>query len=535
MDESGSRQAPILCVVNYDRRANAKASCYRPIDKFPKLLNEIPVVVFRPSIHNVARAIDERVKHVKINGVLVKPPQPISFDFQELVPAFTARFDTSYTNYLTPWSQDQVIETYKGSKRKAYERAKYNLATRKINAKDGRIKAFGKFEKVVWDTSNKDFDDLVMRLIQPRSVEYCLELGRYIKPLEKIIIARINHVFNPQYKHIHTVMKGLNAVDRAEQIVQKWNMVGNDAVCIMVDAKRFDQHVSLEALEWEHERYYKYFHAGDRDKLENLLDMQLINSGVATAKDGFIKYKSRGCRMSGDMNTSLGNILIMCGLIYEYMHHLNITNFQLINDGDDSGIIVESKHIDTVENNMGPWFKDRGFTMSLDGVAWDVRRIKFCQASPVRNGDGQWIMVRDPRRCMAKDGVCIKDLPNDLEALAWMEAVGVGGSILNKSIPMMQSYYGAYIRNSNQIADPRRQRRLQKYLDTDEHKIAFAKGVEAKTNVITEQSRADFDIAFAFSPREQLLLEQQFDSIVIDISHRVPLDVHVGGIMCSEI
>lgn len=507
MDESGQRQAPKLIKVNHDRRANEKACEYRQVLKIPKLLNHHPVVVFRPSIHNVVRAIEERVQYVKLGGRLVPPPKPAQ-EFRTLVPAFTEKFDLAIEQHMTPWSQDRVIETYTGSKRRVYERAKMNLQNRRVNLKDGRIKAFGKFEKVVWDTRNKKFDDLVMRLIQPRSMEYCLELGRFIKPLEKIIISRINHTFNPLGDH-RTVMKGLNAVERASEIVSKWDKIGSDAVCLMVDAKRFDQHVSKQALEWEHERYLKYLHQGDRDKYGRLLKMQLENRGIANARDGFVRYRTSGCRMSGDMNTSLGNILIMCGLIWEYMHDLGISDYQLINDGDDSGIIVSAKHINRVSAEMPTWFARRGFTMSLDGVAYDVRQILFCQSSPVRDGSGRWIMVRDPRRCMAKDGVCLKPLPNDAEMYAWMEAVGTGGYHLTYGVPVMEEYYSSYIRSAKSYDDPKRAKRVKKYFETDEHKKAFHRGVARNSVSISEQSRADFDIAFGFSPKEQMLLEEQ--------------------------
>jgi hypothetical protein len=33
----------------------------------------------------------------------------------------------------------------------------------------------------------------------------------------------------------------------------------------------------------------------------------------------FLKYQVEGCRMSGDMNTSSGNCMIMVALVYSYM------------------------------------------------------------------------------------------------------------------------------------------------------------------------------------------------------------------------
>jgi hypothetical protein len=51
-------------------------------------------------------------------------------------------------------------------------------------------------------------------------------------------------------------------------------------------------------------------------ELAELLKWQLQNKGFARTIDGLIKYSVEGCRMSGDMNTALGNCTIMCALVY---------------------------------------------------------------------------------------------------------------------------------------------------------------------------------------------------------------------------
>lgn len=71
--------------------------------------------------------------------------------------------------------------------------------------------------------------------------------------------------------------------------------------------------MSVQALKWEHSIYNAMFRS---DELAELLGWQLTNKGFARTTDGLIKYEVKGCRMSGDMNTALGNCMIMCALVY---------------------------------------------------------------------------------------------------------------------------------------------------------------------------------------------------------------------------
>lgn len=47
--------------------------------------------------------------------------------------------------------------------------------------------------------------------------------------------------------------------------------------------------------------------------------------------------------MSGDMNTALGNCMLMCCLIISYLESKNI-KYDFINNGDDAVLFLERKH-----------------------------------------------------------------------------------------------------------------------------------------------------------------------------------------------
>jgi hypothetical protein len=59
-----------------------------------------------------------------------------------------------------------------------------------------------------------------------------------------------------------------------------------------MDASRFDQHVSVDALEWTHRVYCAFF--SNDAYLRSLCAMLIENKGMAYAKDGAFKYSVTG-------------------------------------------------------------------------------------------------------------------------------------------------------------------------------------------------------------------------------------------------
>ena len=96
-----------------------------------------------------------------------------------------------------------------------------------------------------------------------------------------------------------TIIKGYTVEQIGKIARDAWDSFVSP-VAIGFDMKRFDQHVSSDALKWEHSVYLDAF--CHDSYLAELLEWQLVNKGVGYASDGMIKYKVDGCRMSGDMN-----------------------------------------------------------------------------------------------------------------------------------------------------------------------------------------------------------------------------------------
>ena len=240
-----------------------------------------------------------------------------------------------------------------------------------INQRDARVKPFTKFEKQSLSKAP--------RIINPRSPRYNLYLGKWLKKAEKIYYRAINKAWGARTDH--TVIRGLTVRESARVLKQKWDQF-KDPVAIGLDAKKFDMHVSTHALKYEHTYYTQVW---PDKRLARVLKWQLVNAGVAVCEDGEVHFRMNGTRASGDLNTSLGNCIIMCAAIWAFCQEQQI-DAELGNNGDDCVLIVERSDVDKVLNNVDGFFRRLGFRMTSEKPVDIFERIEFCQSHPVLCG-----------------------------------------------------------------------------------------------------------------------------------------------------
>jgi hypothetical protein len=436
----------------------------------------------------------ERVFYVETNGVFSPPPKPMVNVFAERL-LIVSRFLDRHLPSTARVSYDQFINYYTGRKRTVYAGAVQDLECCRINKSDAEITAFEKAEK-----TNQTLKPLsAPRLISPRGPRYCVELGRYIKPIEGKVYRTIARLFNEK-----TVMKGMNAKQVGSCFAKKWGRY-RKPVAVGLDARRFDQHVSKDALIWEHARYLSMFTGVDKIVLSILLSWQLTNTCVGYTNDGKIKYTVDGCRMSGDMNTGLGNCLLMCAMVYAYCYSCGITKFSLANNGDDCVVIMEAAQLDQFIQGLDQWFLDMGFSMKVEDPVYELEQVEFCQAHPVFDGT-QWVMVRTVPVSLAKDCISIKPLDSKGAYTKWVAAIGQGGLSLTGGIPVCQNFYLGLIRASEgataMVNDPTQ----------DTGFYILARGMERHYSTPTPEARVSFYIAFGILPDEQEAIEHYYDT-----------------------
>jgi len=459
---------------------------------------------------SVFHAIVERVFYVKLNGQFQRPPE------------FTAKRSrlnrvrdrlVSFIGKLSPCTPQEFCGRYGGNKRKMYETAAESLKETPLVWKDSWIRCFTKAEYIKPGGTP--------RLIQPRSPRYNVALGCYLSPNEKTILHAIDDMFNEDIYDVDhklpTIAKGHNFAQRGEIIEAKWSSF-SDPVCLGLDAARFDQHINESLLGFEHSIYTSIF-SGDQfqvggQKLSTLLKWQRRNVGRWKGMEGKIRYKTRGCRMSGDMNTSLGNILIMSCLWYRFIldirkHIGNDFRAQIYNDGDDTVVIVERKDAEFVASLVDVWFKEFGITMEFDGIYNRLEEIIFCQAKPVYNGKSWYLCPNPHKRCFS-DLVTMKNIGNDDKNHKLFNlqlgAIAACGLAANGGTPILRNMYRR-IGTGVELFVPDRTHHLWRF------RQELVDGLQPHFSEPTLEHRISFMHAFDITPTEQRLLEQYYDKL----------------------
>lgn len=456
------------------------------------LTNE--VYVYNNTLVNLERGLAERVFNVERDGAF--GPPPIARDGAFLNLAEFANSIVKLVGVTTRITYDQFVASYTGRKATIYANAVSSLYIKPIRRQDAYMSTFVKAEKVV-PSLGKEWP--ACRIIQPRSSRYNVEVGRYLKRLEKPLCAAIDELWGGIGGE-PVVMKGLTVEKTASVLRTKFDKYHNP-VAVGLDAIRFDQHVSIQALKWEHEVYARCFPGDERSFLRKLLKWQLVNKGWARAHDGVIKYTVNGCRMSGDMNTSMGNCLLMCGLVHEYARQRGI-KLDLANNGDDCVVIMEQEDVNSFCEGLKEWFVDYGFSMKVESPVTEFEHIEFCRMRPVRCADG-WVMVRRVSESIIRDLTTVLSVPGVVQARKWLGAVGLGGQSLTYGVPIVNHLYKmmTHVGLKSKMAE-------SPWM-ADQGFMRL--GTNRKEVPITPEARYSFWRAFGVTPDAQVAMENSMD------------------------
>lgn len=435
-------------------------------------------IVHNSSLVNVCRGLVERVFCVKEGGVFVRPPRPAKGAFRRKLDN-VGRIVAQTVGFCPRWTRQEFVDSYHGPQKAVYERAMLSLEALPLTQKDSFLKTFVKAEKI--NVTLKP--DPAPRVIQPRDPRYNCEVGTFLKPLEPRLMKAIDKLFGEK-----TAIKGYTVEEVGHIMSVKASRYG-DPVFVGLDASRFDQHCSREALEWEHSVYDQIFHSAE---LREYLQWQIANRGRAYLKDGFVSYKVDGCRMSGDMNTSMGNYLIMSCLIYQYLQDEGI-KASLANCGDDCVLFLEKRDLAKL-NSLPEWFVRMGYTMKVEAPVYHLEQIEFCQQHPVKTSRG-YVMVRRPDVALTKD-LCVVRGGMNLERLQrWLFAQRDGGLALAGDVPVLGSFYSQF---------PSGDRKGEKSEYDDPHKFKAGQ----QYGQITDEVRYSFWLAFGLTADEQMAIEE---------------------------
>lgn len=449
---------------------------------------------------NLERGLSERVFMVKNpnkrsekDPAFIPTPQPQVGAFTSVRMKSFRKFIARACGSRAPISPEQFLRYYDGGKLRTYSSAVDSLKERAVCKADARLSTFIKAEKLNLTLK----PDPAPRVIQPRHPRYNVEVGRYLKPLEHDIYKAIDKLFGSP-----TIFKGLSVEQMGSRIHQKMCKFPRPCA-IGFDASRFDQHVSVDALRFEHSIYLDIYN--HPELLTHLLKWQIHNEGVGFARDGFFKYSVDGCRMSGDMNTSLGNCILASLISLDFIQTHNLTA-ELINNGDDNVLICSVDDEEVVRKHLYNHWLKFGFEVVCEDPVYITEQIEFCQMKPVFDGTN-YIMVRKPDISMSKDSYSINPFYTVASARKWCRAVGECGLSLTGGIPIKQEYYTCMIRNGIDKGS------IDKSNEFISGFTRLSRDSNRKYRAIHPACRYSFYLAFGYTPDEQVAMEDYYRNL----------------------
>jgi len=458
--------------------------------------------VHNNTIANLGRALYERVFKVSDGfGGFVDPPRPLIGHLNDKF-----EFKRRWLNCLLPcrqFSHSDVVAGYTGRKAARYSNAYESLLNYPVLEVDAQLTAFLKAEK----TNLTIKTDPAPRLIQFPNPRYSLDLMTYLKFNEKKFMKAIDDVWGEK-----TVMSGYNCVDLGTILKNKWDCF-DSPVAVPLDFSRFDQHCSADALIYEFD-FYKSAFPGE-DHLAWLLNMQLHPKGVAVAADGAISYHCpQGGRGSGQINTSMGNKLIVCGLMWEYFQEIGLIA-SLANMGDDCVIFLDAKDLTLLNSTLTSWWLDCGFNAVVEEPCYDIERIEFCQSNPVCV-NGVWTMVRSPVKALTKDCITIQSTEYVSQIASAYMAISTCGRIINSGVPISFALHDSLYRAAGKYCKRVELSNEYMFKSVEFGNYERMRGMVYSRKAITNSTRLSYYKAFGISPDIQIALENHYNQLDMD-------------------
>lgn len=452
-------------------------------------------IIHHDCIHNQIVSV-----HNRVCGVV---PQPTKVGLEQV-----ARATVAISHHLPTTVPDDYYvmpSLYSGDKRRRYEEATEQVLEGPISKRDAGVKMFVKGEKLKMDPNKPNPDP---RAIQFRDAKYCVEISRYLKPIE-------HHLYNLSgvckgVPPSRVVAKGLNQVERATLFMSKWRNF-DDPVVVSLDASRFDKHVSIEMLKLEHRVYIR---CCNDPHFRKLLSWQLRNK-CRTSKG--LRYKVAGRRMSGDMNTALGNCVIMIAMLMAWLR--DCSKFDILDDGDDALVFLERVDLERLLARVESDFLNYGFKVRVEGVFDSPHKVEFCQSKIIEYEVGKYKFIRDPWKVMSTAMAGARHWSQLGARRRLVKAVGLCERVLNLGVPILQAYADALLRNSGRVMPlfmgeessiMIRVRRELRTLGLNLHGVRSAN--------ITDEARLSFYEAYGVTSEEQITIENKLASWTFDIT-----------------
>lgn len=466
--------------------------------------------------NNVDTAVYGIKTRVAIEVPEVKVNSPVYKEVKARITRAAKRLANRYHDYGHAEFRTYLETHYSGSKRTRYLKAHDSLLDKPLNEKDSHAKCFVKLE-IAKKQTGKLFKP---RIIQYRSDRYLVANMRWSKSIEELVYNAVK-VWNFK-DDVDECAKGSNLKTRANCIKRKLSSFALPLV-VSLDGSAWDAHITTEALKLEH-LFYKTLlkDAGvpisRREEISKYLSWQLNNKVSGLFKDGRIAYTVKGGRMSGDFNTSLGNVILMSAYVSGIMSSLGIPekSYRMYDDGDDVLVITEEKFRSALAD-LQTSFLDIGQEIKVESLSSGIilENIEFC-SSRLMTVDNIAMLVRHPNKVLVGYGMNARWYNTKEDARFYFRTVGSADLLQNPNCPVMSELYYKFA-SIDGI-------QISKTLSEDISKINLYRlqsplypGVDVLNKpCVSFSSRKSFERAFGIPPDRQVWMEQFIRDMDLD-------------------
>jgi hypothetical protein len=388
---------------------------------------------------------------------------------------------------VMPVSLDDAVQMLSSAKRKRYLEARESLRVSPVWRRDAQVSMFVKADKV----DHVDSGAKKPRAIQGRSPRYNLALARYMKPIEHSLM--VWKGLRRGVPRTRVFAKGLDSRGRASLVLRKCANF-SDPVVVSLDAHSMDASVlPVHLLGNDH----CYVQMCGYQEFRRLLSWRDVNHGRTASG---LKYTITGNRMSGDLDTGIGNSLISYAYITASMRYLGIAKWDILCDGDDVLLFFDRRA--NMMDIKQACFR-YGFDVDGDVVVIkkeeDYCNIEFCRSKLVWTPRG-WNFCRNPARALCCFGVTHRFAMCDIDVYRrYLRGCAMCESHCSFDLPLLGPWAWDVYRSleGKPILDDEDMWRGGVHL----------KDPRAIPSRVHRKTRRHFQIAFGLSPEQQTSFE----------------------------
>lgn len=396
---------------------------------------------------------------------------------------------------------ERLLRGFPAAKKKLYSEA---LSEPLVLPKHAKVSGFVKAE-YVRVTPGKPFKP---RAIQFRDPHFLAHMLPWMKPIEHAFYHG-RYLFNSKQKY--TCAKGMNSIERMDYLLSLVRELV-EPVSVGLDGSAFDAHVSPGALKLEWKFYKIAMRAAGYSnatiaKAVAMGKCQLRNKVRFRCKDGVLRYTVDGNRMSGDLNTGLGNSVLQSVFIAAAMRELGIPeeHWRMLVDGDDAVLLVSGAYRDRLSrlSEIFERFSQELKVSDVTAVSEDsMETIEFCQMRPVRV-QGVWRLVRSPDRVVALYTMSYRWFQDDTLTRRFFATVSEPELAYCQGLPMLQEFFSTLHTWGGSA------KKLESVLNQYWLKNLGKCGLKCES-FIDDDTRVSFEKAFGYTPLQQLAAEEDF-------------------------